>query len=217
MINFFGGRKGGEVCREGEVSEVYTDRHSCRVTFEDRSGLVSAELPVLTLFAGENKSYALPDIGDRVIVLSASNDLTAGGGYVIGSLYTGSIKPEENNQNIYSLQFSDEAKISYRRKSENDNRSEFKLHFSEGTELTFSNEETKFEFEIKFSDGAKISYNNDGEFEMKFKDGSTIEHDGQRGDLDFNIKGEINITASGEINIQSRSDINIQGSNIHLN
>ena len=44
--------------REGTVDKVYPERHSARVTFEDRDDLVSAEIPVLCTYASKNKSFA---------------------------------------------------------------------------------------------------------------------------------------------------------------
>ena len=202
------------ICREGKVTEVFPERHSCKVTFEDRDNLVSAELPILTLTAGQNKSYRLPDIDERVAVLSASNDFTGGGGYVLGSLYTGDEKPLENNQNVYALKMSDNFEVKYEREQHN-----FQMTFNDGTKIIYENDESNHEFQIQFSDGCEInySYGNGADFTLKFADGSTIEHDGKRGDLDFNIKGEINIQAMGEINIQSSQDVNVKGTNIHLN
>lgn len=119
--------------REGVVSAIYPERHSARVTFEDRGGLVSAELPVLTLFAYKNKSYAMPDVGERVVVLAAANDVTSGSGYIIGSLYTGNNLPQvtETGKDIMRLEFSDKTFISYDRE-----KHLFTIQFSDETSIT---------------------------------------------------------------------------------
>ena len=192
--------------REGVVSEVLYDKHACRVTFPDKNNLVSAELPVLTGATFKNKSYNLPDIGERVVVLMAGNAGTSGAGYVVGGLYTGENPPSEA-QNNYALKFSDEAEVRYKRADKNDKTSAFKMTFADKTEMLYECGNNQFEFCLKFSDGCQISYNNNAEFEIKFKDGATITH--ARGDLEIDVKGEINITASG--------DVNIKGANIHLN
>ena len=192
--------------REGVVSEVLYDKHACRVTFPDKNNLVSAELPVLTGAAFKNKSYNLPDIGERVVVLMAGNAGTSGAGYVVGGLYTGENPPSETANN-YALKFSDEAEVRYKRADKSDKTSAFKMTFADKTEMLYECGGKQFEFCLKFSDGCQISYNNNAEFEIKFKDGATITH--ARGDLEIDVKGEINITASG--------DVNIKGANIHLN
>ena len=69
------------IVREGIVSVVYPERHSCRTTFPDRDNLVSAELPVLTCAAFENQAYGLPCVGERVVCLMISNDSQGHGGY----------------------------------------------------------------------------------------------------------------------------------------
>lgn len=104
------------IVREGTVSEVYPSRHSARVTFEDRAGMVSAEIPVLTTFASANKSYALPDVGERVVCLCTSNDHVSGGGYIIGSLYCGYGRPAVNDQDISQVKFADGSTVTYNRR-----------------------------------------------------------------------------------------------------
>lgn len=212
MFGFENSNQIKNIVREGKVSKIYAERHSCRVIFEDRGGLTSAEMPVLTLCAKDNKSYWMPCINEKVVCLMNSSDLSGGGGYVIGSLYTSEEKPEENNQNTYSLKFSDAAKFSYQRKTDENKSSEFKMQFADGSTILFQNDERDHNFEIKFSDGCAISYsygNNDAEFEMKFANGDKFTHDGRRGDAELNISGELNISARG--------DVNIKGANIHLN
>ena len=196
------------IVREGIVSVTYPRRHSCRVTFPDRSGLVSAELPVLTFAAFKNTSYGLPDIGERVVCLMTSNDESGHGGYILGSLYSSNNLPDEIGQDLTRLTFFDNAEVSYKRATDEDKTSTFKMKMADDTQFLYECEGNKFEFNFKFSDGCQISYNERAEFEIRFKDKSTITHDLQRG-LEFDIKGEINISAKG--------DIALRGANIHLN
>ena len=204
----FGKNQIQNMVREGVVSAVYPEKHSCRVTFPDRAGLVSAELPVLTFAAFKNTSYGLPDIDERVVVLMTSNDDSGHGGYIIGSLYTGENLPEEIGQDLTRLKFSDDMEIKYKRANDEDKTSTFKIKMADDTQILYECEGNKFEFNLKFCDGCEISYNERAEFEIRFKDKSTITHDLQRG-LEMDIKGEINISAKG--------DINMRGANIHLN
>lgn len=178
------------IVREGIVSAVYPERHSCRVSFEDRNNLVSAELPVLTLFAYKNKVFALPDVGERVVVLAASNDVVSGGGYVIGSLFTSETPPPvEGDKDIVRLEFSDKAFISYDRLS----------HL----------------FTIQFSDETSITHDGEsGELSINCKGDIII--NGEK-TLDVTIKDRISIDGKGEINVDARDDINMNASNIRLN
>ena len=204
------------IVREGEVSEVYTDRHSCRVTFEDKSGLVSAELPVLTLAAYKNKSYSLPDVGERVICLMVSNDSTSGSGYVIGSLYTGENKPTEDNQNLTKLEFADGTFAQYERKDH-----ELKIKFGDDAAITYkgtgdedfldeeigggASENEKHTFTFEFQDKTKMSYENDDEdheFKFAFNDDAEISYSND----DENHKFQIKFNDSSEIVYENGDD-----------
>lgn len=192
MFGMLGGasKAANNFSREGTVSAVYPERHSARVTFEDRDNLVSAELPVLTPFASKNKSFAMPDVGERVVVLMAANDQTSGGGWIIGSLYTAKNLPSpETGENITRLEFADKTFISYDRESHL-----FTLQFSDGTAITHDGES--------------------GELNIDCKGDIIINGEKQ---LDVTIKDRISVDGREEINIDAKDDINMNGANIRLN
>lgn len=105
-----------DIVKEGIVSEVFPERHTARVTFEDKADLVSAELPVITLWAMSNKAYALPDIGETVLCLFATNDGTSGEGWIIGSRFHDKSLPNAKSQDITKIDFKDGTSIEYDRK-----------------------------------------------------------------------------------------------------
>ncbi len=86
------------VVRRGIISAIYPERHSARVTFEDKDEVVSAELPILTTYASKNNLYHLPDIGETVYCIFEDNDAQEGDGVIIGSIYN-----DENSPKISSL------------------------------------------------------------------------------------------------------------------
>ena len=104
-----------QLVREGVVTVVYPARHSARVEFADKDNLVSAELPILSAFALGNKSYALPDVGDTVVCLFATNSNQVGDGYILGAHYTDKTPPAANSQDITRFDFKDGTFISYDR------------------------------------------------------------------------------------------------------
>lgn len=106
-----------DIVKEGIISEVYPERHSARVTFEDKADLVSAELPIMTKWAQENKAYALPDVGETVICLFATNDGTSGEGWIIGSRFHEKSKPNAKSQDVSRIDFQDGTFIEYDRKA----------------------------------------------------------------------------------------------------
>ena len=106
-----------QIVKEGIVSSVYPERHAARIAFEDKDGLISAELPVLTTWAFSNKSYGLPDVGEKVICLFLTNDETSGAGVIIGSRYHDKSTPVVSSQDKARIDFSDGTFVEYDRAS----------------------------------------------------------------------------------------------------
>lgn len=102
--------------REGIVSAVYPERCAARVTFPDKDGLVSAELPILQPAGAKNQFYSLPDVGDSVVCLFAPNSQD-GTGFILGSRYDDKNSPPVNSQDISCIKFGDGTFISYNRAS----------------------------------------------------------------------------------------------------
>lgn len=107
--------EGRRLVREGVVSVCYPERHSARVEFADKDGLISAELPVLTPCASANKFYALPDVGETVVCLFAGNSEQVGDGFIIGSRFHDKIPPNASKQDITRMDFKDGTYIQYDR------------------------------------------------------------------------------------------------------
>ena len=108
--------EGRQLIREGKVSACFPERHSVRVEFQDKDGLISAELPVLTPCASANKFYAMPDVGETVVCLFASNSEQVGDGWVIGSRFHDKIPPNAKSQDITRMDFKDGTFIQYDRR-----------------------------------------------------------------------------------------------------
>ena len=106
-----------QLIRFGKVSEVIPERCACRVVFEDRDNLVSAELPILQPSCLQNAFYSLPDINDNVVCLMTPNDTQGNSGFVLGSFYTEKNLPPAQDENISMIKFSDGTTLSYNRQS----------------------------------------------------------------------------------------------------
>lgn len=100
--------------RYGKVSAVIPERCAVRVVFDDKDGLVSAELPVLQSSCLNNKFYNLPDVNDSVVCLMAPNDEN-GGGFVLGAFYHEKNTPPAQVQDISLIKFGDGTEIKYNR------------------------------------------------------------------------------------------------------
>ena len=105
------------IVRRGIVSAVYPERHSARVTFEDKDNVVSAELPILTSYASKNNLYHLPDVGEQVICLQEESDAQEGDGVIIGSIYSDVNKPKVSSQDKFRLDFEGGSYIEFDRSS----------------------------------------------------------------------------------------------------
>lgn len=83
----------------------------CRVKLTSKSpGILTKPLQIAFPFAGVDKSYCVPKIGDRVVVL-----LDAGGddGVVLGSLYTNQTTPPVDDPNKHHIAFDDGTTLEY--------------------------------------------------------------------------------------------------------
>ena len=102
--------------RHGKVSSVNPEKCACRVVFDDRDSLVSAELFVLQSSCLNNRFYNLPDVGDSVLCLMAPND-EHGAGFVLGSFFTEKNPAPAQSQEISMIKFGDGTTIQYDRES----------------------------------------------------------------------------------------------------
>ena len=112
------GQKINSLVREGEITQIYPERMTARVTFGDKDDIVSAELGILTQGSAKNKKYFNYDIGDQVVCLFAPNDETSGTGWIIGSAFNEVDKvPEKVDADVQKTEFADGTFISYNRKT----------------------------------------------------------------------------------------------------
>ena len=102
--------------REGVVTQVFPSRHSARVEFADKGGLISDEYPILVPCAAKNKFYALPDVGDTVVCLTAGNSENVGDGWIIGARYHDKATTKVSSQDVSRMDFADGTYIQYDRK-----------------------------------------------------------------------------------------------------
>ncbi|PKM72858.1 MAG: hypothetical protein CVU91_07470 [Firmicutes bacterium HGW-Firmicutes-16] len=79
--------------RLGKISSInYTDG-TARVTYADRNGAVTREIPFLSV------EYSMPEIGDMVLVVHLSNGAEAG--VILGRPWSGKNRPPESAERLY--------------------------------------------------------------------------------------------------------------------
>lgn len=97
--------------RLGRVSSVDAASCTARVAFEDQSGVVSANLPVIVRGAAETQDYWMPAIGEQVVCVFLSNDCSQG--FILGTPYSRKNTPPIDDAKKRRIQFNDDSYIEY--------------------------------------------------------------------------------------------------------
>lgn len=103
-------RRLSNLVRVGVVASVDLPNARCRVTIGD---LLTAPLPFLTAKAGPDKTWHPPEVGEQVLVLAPSGELTAG--FVLGGVYTTTNPPPSASPDVSKMVFSDGSTATYDR------------------------------------------------------------------------------------------------------
>lgn len=192
-----------QLVREGRVTATFPERHTVRVEFEDKDNMTSAEMPILTTCAFDNKFYSMPDVGDMVVCLFASNADQTGTGWIIGSRFNDKSKPNANSQDVMRMDFKDGTFVEYDRA-----KHELKVK-CEGKVFV----EAKKEISVKGED--KITIEAGKEIIVKGEDKITVEAEKE---IIVNSTDKITVNAEKEITVNSEDNINLNsGKDIMLN
>lgn len=117
----------------GEISSIDPAKCTARVVFDDEDSIVSFDLPVLQRNSLKNHDYAMPDVGEDVIVLFFGEGQEDG--VILGSIYAGEVTPPESTENRRTVVFDDDTRVCY-------DRAEHKLTVTiEGTEVVFNRQD----------------------------------------------------------------------------
>ena len=101
--------------RIGTVTATNPAAMTARVTFEEKDGLVSPELPIITRGSGGNRDYWLPDVGDEVVCLYSANDKNFTTGWILGTYFTEKHPPNAAAQDVRRVDFGDGSFIEFNR------------------------------------------------------------------------------------------------------
>lgn len=136
----------------GFVTAVDKDTCRCSVIVDDSTDLGShtlENLPIVMPVAGIFKTWALPHVGDRVLVLIDANDIEAG--FVLGGIYSdGDEKPEVEEEEV--LFEANNFKLSVRAKKEGDDQN--RLTFTVGEDISISI--TPYDKKVVIKNGSNI-------------------------------------------------------------
>lgn len=104
----------GATLQFGTVAEIDDKKHMVRVAFPALEDLQSDWLPVITLGAGGNQFYCLPDMGALVVCLL---DARGENGVCLGAIYNDSDPVPATSRDLHVLQYSNGTRIQHNQKT----------------------------------------------------------------------------------------------------
>ncbi|WP_455933746.1 phage baseplate assembly protein V [Neisseria sp.] len=104
----------GATLQFGVVSAVDEAGHNLRVKIPALEDMETDWLPMITLAAGGNQFYSLPDEGEQVVCLL---DARGENGCVIGAIYSTADKPPASNKDKWIRRFKNGTVIEHDRKT----------------------------------------------------------------------------------------------------
>ena len=107
-------RRLANVVRPGVVAEVDSGAAAVRVRYAEAADAVTAWLPFLAARAGGDVSWWPPEIGEQVVVLAPSGELSQG--VVLGALYSDA-HPAPAAADRHRVEYADGAVIEYDREA----------------------------------------------------------------------------------------------------
>lgn len=171
----------------GKISHV--DHKNARYRVKS-SNLVSDWIPDTQARAGKTCSYEGRDIGEQVIVVSSSGDLSQG--VIVGSIHTDANQAADKG-NIHRTVYPDGTTLEY-----DDEQNTYGIHIKSGGK-----------FILTISDGVLIK-GDGGKLELTAPEGIKIVSES---DLNLKAKGSISVKADGEISLNSQNGVSLHSSN----
>lgn len=104
----------GATYQEGIVTAIDAAKHKVRCKIPALEDLETAWLPFITLNAGGNQFYCLPDVGELVALLL---DSQGEGGCVLGAIYNDQDPVPVSDSEIWCHKFKNGTEISHNRKT----------------------------------------------------------------------------------------------------
>lgn len=104
----------GATLQFGTVSDIDDKKHAVRVVLPALENLQTDWLPVITLGAGGNQFYCLPDMGALVVCLL---DARGESGVCLGTIYNDSDPVPATSRDLHVLQYSNGTRIQHNRKT----------------------------------------------------------------------------------------------------
>ena len=186
-----------DAIRVGIISAINPENCTAEVTFSDRGGIVSRELPIIVPFTMKDKFYYMPAVEERVWVLF--NPESPSKGCILGSYYADNRKPPYGDKyKAYAL-FEDETLIEYDKK-------QHKLTIrvpSKGERSV----DIETESDIAVNTKGNIQVNSAKEIKITCEADITIQ---TKANLNITTKSDVSVNSSAKITIESSSGMDIK-------
>ncbi|AGF76212.1 phage baseplate assembly protein V [Bartonella vinsonii] len=171
----------------GKISHV--DHKNAR--YRVKSGnLVSDWIPDTQARAGKTRSYEGRDVGEQVVVVSSSGDLSQG--VIVGSIHTDAHQAADKGS-IHRTIYPDGTTFEY-----DDEQNSYSIHIKSGGKFIFT-----------ISDGVSLK-GDGGKLELTAPEGIKIV---SQSDINFNAKGNISLQAGGGISLHSDESLSLHSGN----
>ncbi|WP_375610723.1 MULTISPECIES: phage baseplate assembly protein V [unclassified Bartonella] len=171
----------------GKISHV--DHKNARYRVKT-GGLVSVWIPDTQARAGKTRSYEGRDIGEQVIVVSSSGDLSQG--MIVGSIHTDANQAADKGS-IHRTIYPDGTSLEY-----DDEQNTYALNIKSGGK-----------FILTISDGVSLK-GDVGKLELSAPEGIKITSER---DLSLKAKGGISLKAGGDISLNSNDSLSLHSGN----
>lgn len=169
-----------DAIRIGKVSSIDPDKGTAQVTFEDRDGIVTRDLPLNFSKTLKDYYYCIPDIGERVRCFF--DPAAPSKGYILGSFPSDTRLPPIKSKDKTYVLFKDETLVQYDRDQHT---------------LT-----------IKIPKGDKKSIDIFAESDINIETSGKINVKAAK-DINVETSENINVEATDSINITAAQNINI--------
>lgn len=175
----------------GKISHVDHKNARYRVKTGD---LISDWIPDTQARAGKTRSYEGRDVGEQVIFVSSSGDLSQG--VIVGSIHTDANQAADKG-NIHKTLYPDGTSLEY-----DDEQNTYALNIKSGGK-----------FILTISDGVSLK-GDGGKLELSAPDGIKIISER---DLNLKAKGNISVKAEGNISLNSQKDVSLHSRELKHN
>ncbi|WP_375646744.1 phage baseplate assembly protein V [Bartonella sp. TT29SHDZB] len=171
----------------GKISHV--DHKNAR--YRVKSGnLVSDWIPDTQARAGKTRSYEGRDVGEQVVVISSSGDLSQG--VIVGSLHTDANQAADKGS-IHRTIYPDGTSLEY-----DDEQNTYGIHIKSGGK-----------FLLTIADGVSLK-GDGGKLELTAPEGIKIVSES---DINLNAKGNISLKAGGGVSLNSNDSLSLHSGN----